>query len=180
MFNSLKTIIVIAAAGVILVVCSNTTDQNGNASSDALIVVAGVQSPKYQQFNGAYRMNYELQADYPANEIIAYISKQLKAKGWKPLRQDYLNPGMLTSHAKGWTSFTDASTTPQRTIHLWQGDWVNESKATVRYRFTYEYSKEGKPDLRNLQVWAIYVPPQVAESLRESALEHAIGSSEVP
>ncbi|HEX5424047.1 MAG TPA: hypothetical protein VFW94_10890, partial [Candidatus Acidoferrales bacterium] len=59
------------------------------------------------------------------------------------------------------------------TVRGWMADWENASHDIVVYALDYRtpYPETAPPDLRNLQVIALYLPSAVASKSRRSA-EH--------
>ncbi len=62
--------------------------------SNSLIEVSGAQNPTYLALSeGREQLTYTVAVEYPADKIVAFVSSELQKKGWKPLREDFLNPG---------------------------------------------------------------------------------------
>lgn len=95
-----------------------TTDPD-EATRAALIVLDGAtQLRRDPGAFGSYSVAYSLNEKYPASNAIQQISAELEAIGWTPLKEDWLNPGMPSSHIRGWTDFVDGTTTPRTQIGL--------------------------------------------------------------
>jgi hypothetical protein len=54
---------------------------------------------------------------YSAYDIIIEQNTRLKAKSWKPLEKDWINPGVPTSYARGRGSYIDGTTKPEAEVH---------------------------------------------------------------
>ncbi len=146
--------------------CRSQASREAREYSDCLIVFPTAREIKYAKYHGTDQVTYKVQADYPADDVLSFISKQLKDKGWKALKEDYLNPGLPSSHVRGWTVFYDATTRPETTVHQWLAEWENETQDVVWYALQYRYPT-GKPrDLRTLQVGASYIPAGVAKEMK--------------
>ncbi len=124
---------------------------------------------KHAKDVGADKVSYKVQTDYPADDVISFISKELKGKGWEPLREDYLNPGVPSSHVRGWTEFSDSTTHPETHVHQWLAQWENDAGDIVWYTLQYRYPKGRAPSLDVLDVIAAYIPAKVAKPLKRSA-----------
>jgi len=140
---------------------------------DALISLPGARNVRYYQLGGTFHLEYEIVCKYPAMEVIKTISDKLAGNAWKPLRDDWLNPGLPSSHVTGWTHFGDISAKPEREVHQWLADWENEKGELVVYGFVYQYERGKAKDLDYLEVIAIFVPTKIAQQEREWALEEA-------
>jgi hypothetical protein len=82
--------------------------------------------------------SYELADEYPARRPLSLLTETLQLEGWKPLREDFLNPGILTSQARGWTEFEDATGRNSRYLYEWHGQWQDSTGRVVWYVFSYE------------------------------------------
>jgi len=138
--------------------------------ADALIRLPGAQNISYDVYKGRERLTYSLEDDYPAEKSLDQIRSQLKAQGWKPLDDNYFMPGVATSHVTGWQTFedTDIDSDVRVIVHAWSADWTNRQGDIVLYGLKYSYPKDGQPDLSHLQVFAVYFPRSVAESICRS------------
>jgi hypothetical protein len=91
----------------------------------------------------------------------------LEANGWKPLKEDYLNPGLPSSQVNGWSDFEDASRQPPKIIHQWIGDWEDKYGNIIRYAFIYQYPKNKDKNLSVLQIHEIYTPASLVNLIKE-------------
>ena len=87
--------------------------------------VPGAESVDCRPFDGTYQIAYVLAASYPAEETIKTISSNLHSRGWLPLAEDFLNPGLPSSHVDGWSSFHDSTVDHVATVHQWMADWTD-------------------------------------------------------
>jgi hypothetical protein len=115
--NKLRLLFLLTPLILSLSAMSGANDQDPAAYSDALVVASGAEDVRYVKYEGTDQISYRLQADYPAHHVIETISQSLKDKGWEPLKEDFLNPGLPSSHVEGWTNFTDATRSPERFVH---------------------------------------------------------------
>jgi hypothetical protein len=93
-----------------------STHQEMPRHTDALIVCPGAESVNWVRFEGTDQLGYQVKVECPADSIISCISKTLDENGWQPLREDFWNPGLPSSHVRGWTQFTDATVHPEATV----------------------------------------------------------------
>lgn len=169
------TVLLALAAVMPLATCQPNNEQSGDKYSDALLVVPGAQKVNFTRFQGSDQVTYTLSAPYPADEVISYISDELGAKGWEPLNYDLLNPGIPTSHVRGWTSFGDMTTTPHTVVYQWMAEWEDTLQDIVLFNLEYRWPKGGAADWQNLRVFGAYYPANIAEEMRKLAEEAASG-----
>jgi hypothetical protein len=144
-----------------LIGCTRGTDY-----SEALIVCPGATKPNWEKLEGTYRqLDYQIEVEYPASSAISCISAQLKDKGWRPLQEDFWNPGHRSSHVRGWMQYVD-DTLPRykATVDLWTAQWENESGDIAWYQLTYRYPPG---DRYKLAVHGGVLPANVAKNVKE-------------
>jgi len=107
---------------------------------------------------GSYHVTYALSEKHPAGNAIRRISSQLEVLGWQPLKEDWLNPGVPSSHVRGWTDFIDATRRPTQHVHQWSAQWQDDSGNLVMYFFRYAFPENGPADLDSLSVIASWYP----------------------
>jgi len=136
--------------------------------TNALIVLSNAEPPFYDiRDGGSIQLSYKTKEEYPATSVIKQLSAQLEANGWKPLKEDYLNPGLPSSHVNGWSDFEDHSCPPIEIVHQWMGDWEDKYGNIVRYVFRYEYPKNKDKNLSILQIHEIYSPASLIKLRKE-------------
>jgi hypothetical protein len=151
--------------------CDKSFDRKPKNYSYALILSPNATEVKYYELGGSFQLTYKTVNEYPVADLIATISNRLKQDNWQPLKEDYLNPGLSSSHVRGWTSFEDGTRKPPQIVHQWLADWENQAGEVVRYVFQYRY-EIGKPkDVEHLTVTDIFMPAPLAKQTREEALE---------
>jgi len=131
---------------------------------DSLITVQWATKPIYtDQPRGGTALTYTVPESYPADDAITFIREALRKKGWKPLKEDFMNPGLPTSESRGWDQFDDATHQPPTHVYQWMGDWENNAHDITRYSFEY-FS-----NLRVLHVAALYIPADTAAQMKRDA-----------
>jgi hypothetical protein len=135
--------------------------------SNAMIILDNAEESFYVlNDGGSIQLSYQMREDYPAHRVIKEISDTLETAGWKPLKEDHLNPGLFLSNVEGWSDFEDASRTLIKTVHQWMGDWEDKDGNIVRYVFRYTYSKNKDKNLSLLQIHAIYTPSSLVKFIQ--------------
>lgn len=126
----------------------------------ALVVCPGATAIKWTKFGGTDQLGYRITIEYPAKSVLSCISDRLAAMGWVPLKEDSWNPGLPSSHVRGWTHFVDATVQPEAQVDAWAGQWQDKSGDLVWYYLTYRYP----PDDRSaLNVVAGFIPANLAK-----------------
>ncbi len=145
--------------------CARGTHQDTPRHDEALIVCPGAKQPRWVKFEGTDQLGYQIEVGYPASSIVSCISGQLKEKGWRPLKEDYWNPGLPSSHVRGWTNFVDATVHPEATVDQWAAEWENEAGDIVWYSLRYVYPPG---DRHTLAVNAGFVPANIAKKMTKT------------
>jgi len=138
--------------------------------SDSLVVVSGGNNPLFVTYSdGRQQVTYTCDAAYPAADVLAYISKELQVNDWKPLKDDFLNPGLASSNVRGWTDFEDGTKHPSTHVFQWTADWENEAHDIVRYGLEYRSPVASTRDLHALKVVALYIPAATVTEMKQAA-----------
>ncbi|HET6456484.1 MAG TPA: hypothetical protein VFI02_18930 [Armatimonadota bacterium] len=137
----------------------------------ALVLLPWATDVHAAKFKGTDQLQYKLTEAYPAKSALTHISEQLQSQGWKPLKEDYLNPGLPSSHVRGWTRFLDGTQQPEQEVRQWMADWTNARGDVVRYGLKYRWPLNGKEDLKTLSVTAIYIPADLARAGKQAVLK---------
>ncbi|MCI0415633.1 hypothetical protein L0222_22895 [bacterium] len=140
------------------------------APEGVLITLPGAKDVKTHHLRGMDVLEYELNARYPAKELIAQIGSRLKNQGWKPVPYIYLFPKNESSQVRGWTFFNDPPREPVWVIYEWTGDWLDRQGNLLTYTFRYKdpaakYQQSTfilKPVDNRMFITAIYTPAGIA------------------
>src|ERR1039458_9126751 len=124
---------------------------------------------------------YRIHASYPAADVLRTIAERLKQSGWKPLKEDWLSPGLPSSHVRGWTYFEDETTKPATSVRAWGAEWENGAHDILEYDL--EYRCPGNLcsstfDLHDLRVIAIHIPADLAKQIKTSIPSNKTDRSE--
>jgi hypothetical protein len=136
---------------------------------EALIVLAGANDVK--RGPGAYEsfyVAYNLTEQYPARNTIRQILSRLSNLGWTPLKEDWLNPGLASSHVRGWTDFLDNTKGPLQHVHQWSAQWQDSRGNIVTYSLRYSYPDGAPRDLHSLWVNGLWYPAASAKMIRSA------------
>jgi hypothetical protein len=142
--------------------CSRVTHEVTSLHSDALVVCPGAKQTNWVKFEGTDQLSYQIEVEYPASSIVSCISAQLKEKGWRPLQEDYWNPGLPSSQVRGWTQFFNPTARPEATVDQWAAQWENAAGDVVWYSLRYVYPPG---DRHRLAVNAGLIPANIAKKM---------------
>jgi hypothetical protein len=161
----------------VLISCSTTTSTNltnkqtdlttsSNDYLDAFVQVTGARDEKIFKLGNSRRMTCQVESLYPSTEVISEIKAKLSAKGWEPLKDDFMNPGLPTSYVKGWDKFTDKDHIPPTKVYRWTADWKNKSNEVTRYILIHEYPLGIDSPMSELHITAEYYPASIVEKVK--------------
>ena len=143
--------------------CGEKSSQSASDYSGSLIILKSASNVKYYKIRGTDQVSYKIIAQYPAKYEISELNNRLSRKGWKPLKNDWLNPEIPTSHERGWTNSIDATKEPNLEVHSWNSDWTNEKEDILTFVLRYSYPVKTKSNMLELNVIGIYVPEELAK-----------------
>jgi len=138
------------------------------AAREALIVLDG--ASRVERGGGAYGslfVAYRLTEEYPARNAIERVSSHLRTLGWVPLKEDWLNPGLPSSHVRGWTDYVDRTANLVRHVYQWSAEWQDSRGNLVDYSLRYECPEPGPSDLRSLWVTGLWYPAAQAKMMQQ-------------
>ncbi len=147
----------------ILVLCAGCSRMPDRAS---LIVLPGADAVVFTRRAGSEQVGYQLNQEYPAKAALKEVSDQLAEQGWKPLKEDFLNPGEPSSHVTGWTNFGDGTSQPEQEVFQWLADWTNPDGDVIRYTLQYRTSSSEPTAADKLSVNATFIPAAQAKAAR--------------
>lgn len=157
--------------GLLVLICVPSYAMDANKYSDSLIIVSGAKEVRYEKFGGTDQVLYIVKDNYPAQSSLAEINKKLSFKGWKPLSEDYLNPGEPSSHVRGWTSGIDAQKAQRKVVYQWLAQWENSRHDILWCVLRYTFPEKGQEDLNTLRVVMRFIPAKIAAATRKQADE---------
>lgn len=149
--------------------CRGRSSQSTAGYSDSLLVYPGAKSVNFSKYKGTGQVTYRVREEFPASNVLTFISHQLEEKGWEPLQYSYLNSDIPSSRIRGWTEFVDSRKPTEQIVHQWSADWKDPSANIVTYVLRYNYPKGQRANLTDLEVVGIYMPAPLAKQGREAA-----------
>jgi hypothetical protein len=160
------SVLLLAAALLAAGGCQRRTASAGKYS-DSLVVAPSASAPRYRSYpDGRQQLTYTIDSEYPGESIISFLSTELQKRAWKPLNEDFLNPGLPSSHVRGWTEFEDATRKPPGPVWAWMADWENKNHDITRYSLEYQESQNTTLGLKTLHVVALYIPADLAAKMK--------------
>lgn len=145
-------------------------------SAEALIVVDGPENVSFSDEPGGRAVTYTLRTPYPARDFVREIGTRLLDMGWDPQEESYANPGMPTSHVRGWQDYIDGTVEPEKLVHQWWGEWLNEYGNLLTYVLEYRDTVDDAQHSPILQVSAILIMAPIAP---RRGLDPDAGASEL-
>jgi hypothetical protein len=159
-------------SGVIWPQSTGTTE----SVPDYLVIAGSATNVKHIRAHGQDQVVYNVEAAYPASDVLKTINGRLERLGWIPLKEDFLNPGTPTSHVRGWQYFGDNSTEPRTSVRSWVSDWENTNHDILVYLLEYRCKDDlcsNTENLHYLRVVAVYVPSALAQQLKDAAIRNS-------
>ncbi len=149
-----------------------TSRELDEATREALVVLDGASMVQCGAGAlGSFFVIYTISEEYPARSAIEEISSRLGALGWVPLKEDWLNPGLPSSHVRGWTDYRNETRNPPAYTHQWSAQWQDRFGNVVAYTLQYEYRVGERPDLHSLWVNASWFPVASVGTMRSTGRE---------
>ncbi len=149
--------------------CVGSVKKQAATFSDSLIVLSGAENIQYTKLEESEQLLFEIKEEYPAKSVLEKISSKLEAKAWRPSSEDFLNPGLPSSHGR-WMEFFDVTKPPERQIHQWSGQWENKNGDIILCFLRYSYPTNASPDLTNLLVVETLFPAKYADELKKNVI----------
>lgn len=159
---------VIVWLAVLITGCGEANLAKRNRS---LYLAPGATRVLYTTRHGEQQVTYSLSEEYPAKTLVKQIGAHLSKQGWKPLKMNFLNPGIPNSFSKGWTDYFDGQTKPELHVWQWWGDWERGGNILT---YSLEYRcPTGAPEQRStVRVMANYSPRENAERFKAYIKTH--------
>jgi hypothetical protein len=122
-----------------------------------------------QQADGA-GVEYEVSVPYPSEPVLAFITAHVPAD-FHPRKEDFMNPGIPTSHVRGWTSYGDLTTQPPSWVHHWAGEWEDSAGNILSYDLMYRSPDTAgveRPTTTKLHVAGQYYSRAMVDGIRKA------------
>lgn len=118
---------------------------------------------------GQFSVSYTLEERFPAKKSLRLLAHRLRSKGWHPLQEDWLNPGIPSSHVRGWVGIETDNIS--NTENQWNGQWADERGNVVAYFLSCSGSSRAAANSSIISVHALWT-----DALQVSQLQHGIDS----
>ena len=165
----------ILVVGVVVLMCCRRTGPALEKLPSEFIVVAGATNVRTSdEGDGRYGLFYQVEAAFPPKSVTDQIRAAFAPNRWQPLSENWLNPGMAGGYVRGWTSFSDATKSPQEFVHVWNAEWRDESGNVMSYSIHYQSVLSAQSHLidspanSTLHVMAGYTPASVVTTMRSA------------
>jgi hypothetical protein len=154
-----------------LLIATSLTQGSEGKSPASLLVYSKAEQVRYDDKDGAWWVYYNVQTEYPAEEVLQFIRTELERQGWQPLKEDALNPGLPSSHVRGWQDYVDGRTSPKTQVHKWLAQWQNAQGDVVVYSLRYQHPKGTSPMPKTVNVMGNYYPARIVQLQQQWAEE---------
>ena len=134
--------------------------------SAALVAPPKARELVRQKEHGMDTVQYRVTEPYPADATLSFIRSAVEARGWRTLKEDFLNPGLPSSHVKGWGTVIDGTVTPNQTRHSWHAQWTNRHGDMLLYHLDYHCALEDRLHSDEVVVSAAFLPKAVYEGAK--------------
>ena len=159
-------------ASIVLTVVAAASQERGNNRqkySESLLVAPSAKNPNYVIYpDGRQQVTYTVEIPYPAEDVLAFLKTELQKRGWKPLPENYFNPGTPSSLQRGWIFVEDHTKQPWTGSYGWGAEWENSAHDLTEYSLRYDALDNSTRNLRNLQVIALFIPADITAKMKHS------------
>ena len=141
----------------------------------SLFVPVNARTDKYYTLQGTYQVIYTVPEAFPGSQYVKELVNNMSARGWRRLKEDFLNPGLKHSWARpgqvemqfgSWVEGKD------KRVYLWMEDWEDAKKNIVRYDIKYIAREDSKGRItldKSATIIAIYIPGELRPDPAELA-----------
>jgi hypothetical protein len=157
---------------LVLSACGTEASQRTDTFRPELVVLGGATDVRRDaSVDGRNELTYQIDVAYPADAAIMRLRAEL-ADGWKPLTEDWLNPGTPSGNVLGWSAFADGTRSPRTIASVWSSAWTDPAGDLVLYSLRYDsaFTRNAAgvtPDNSTLAVNAVFMPADMVGTMRE-------------
>lgn len=177
-----RTIWVLAAVGA-LAACRRPARpvRADGGRPPSLVVLPGAENVGFVRAAwGQDQVSYELRVADEAHAPLSLLAARLKAQGWTPQAEDFLNPGEPVGFARGWTEsrLPDKPGRPETDERQWLGDWRDADGDVVRFLWLHDLPAAPRARGRGpvtMRVLGLHLPAALAAKERSEARSGAGG-----
>ena len=113
------------------------------------------------------QVSFVVHESYPARQIISEIKSQLTHAGWKPLKEDWLNPGISSAPARGWSQYVEETGGTLRDYWTWKAGWQNANGDLIEYTLLYSRPFRTKGPLSDVSINGNWMSAAKAQADRD-------------
>ena len=135
--------VIAICAAALLVSCSHAEER---ASAEYLQPYPNSKVLQSVAQDGGQGVTYEVMEPYPAEPVIKFIESRIPPQ-FKVRKESFMNPGIPTSHVRGWTNYLDSSGKVLTRVDHWSGEWEDAAGNIVAYDLMYR-SASATQDLK--------------------------------
>ena len=125
--------VIAICAAALLVSCSHAEER---ASAEYLQPYPNSKVLQSVAQYGGQGVTYEVMEPYPAEPVIKFIESRIPPQ-FKVRKESFMNPGIPTSHVRGWTNYLDSSGKVLTRVDHWSGEWEDAAGNIVAYDLMY-------------------------------------------
>lgn len=140
-----------------LVVCTFLPGGCGTSAAEcpaSLLAPPGARNVRCDTGEGGPELSYTVAEAPPAAATLDFIRQGLRQQGWIPLEEDFLNPGVLSSHVTGWRRAVEGDSSVER----WYAQWKNERSDVVGYDLRHDRPAGAEGTRPTTTVTAFFTP----------------------
>jgi hypothetical protein len=158
-------LIFLALPACLLVIGGIVADSVRNKCSDELVRVPGSMSVVCGVEGRRQTVTYEVDEPLPATRTLGLIRAEMRKRNWTPLREDFVNPGMRSSHLTGWRSFEEDG----NLVRQWLAQWSAPDGRIAWYELLYSSPRGDSKRPSRLKVNAALIDKHEATAARDEA-----------
>lgn len=156
----------LSAAALLLVLAGCRRDGLVSGRADGLapelITVPGASRVRSARTPEVERLTYRVDVDYPARAVVEQISRELAARGWQPVENNFFNRANTASYMGGWIEYPAAE---GRFIRQWWSQWVDKGGTVIDYSLSYTTEAKAAANRSELEVVASRMSPATAVAI---------------
>jgi hypothetical protein len=113
-------------------------------------------------------VSFVLHESFPGRQVISEIRTHLTNAGWKPLKEDWLNPGTSSPRTKGWSQYVDETGGALRDYWMWKSTWQDAKGDLIQYSLRYSRPFRSKVQLSDVSIHGNWMSAAKAQADRDS------------
>jgi hypothetical protein len=173
--RQLAVLFAVSTIAVLSSSCHRVPSPQVTLPSELIVPEGATEVRPQRRPDGGVEVLYRIGQPYPAEGLLAQVHTALPRERWEPLTEDWLNPGMPTSHKMGWQSNINGMRSPNTLIHSWSAQWKDAQGNIVLYGLVYDSKYNSAlplfrqlPDNSRLEVAAAWIPASIAKAMLDA------------